>query len=247
MSGSGSVGGGRCDRPKAKAKSLVTSPHTPAVALLRSYLLVCEFCMSKSNSKKSNGRGRSAGSRKTQFSREYQPKRSRKKKEPEEAPPQSALAVLRAAIYQNAKVTKNGQPVEMPFIDLLMQTMVKNAASGKLIDQLRLFRELNYSGVFDTEEYKEQIEDEVYAIYGSHVDKLLSFSEKVTSECIRTFSLYKLYFYAFIFLAHDHPNSSPDTALNKAHIMLRALVAADWDDELIDQEALEAELKAVSG
>ncbi len=194
------------------------------------------------NSRKNDGRGRSSGSRTTQFSSDRQPpRRSKQKLGPEPA------ELLHKAIYEKIPGLRNGKRVKILFIEVLIQSMRKKALEAKVGDQIKYFRELKALGVFDFEAYKKRLfrgMKNYYRELASSHAALTDLLEKVGAAYKRAQTLYLFYFSAFVIARNNCTCGACDRGLDNAERMMNLFqnaMASPAGDEADDDEEIDEE------
>lgn len=186
------------------------------------------------NSNKQDGRGRSSGSRKTQFSSDRQPLRKCKRKQ--KIDPEAA-ELLHKAIYEKIPGLRNGKKVKVPFIEAFLNSLRKNALAAKIGEQIKFLRELISLGVFDFEEYKERLfrgvknyYRKLVASYGEQAD----FQKELGEAYKQAQILHIFYFTAFAHARQQCTCGACDRGLEYAEfiipIFLKVHFAPDEDE-----------------
>lgn len=104
--------------------------------------------MPKRKRERPDGRGRSDGSRRTQFVPGNQAARGRSKRKSEPLP-DNAVESFHKALYQPVNSTKNGKRRKIPYIDALFQKMMADALVAPLRDKFRFYKEIISLGIMD--------------------------------------------------------------------------------------------------
>jgi hypothetical protein len=195
--------------------------------------VVWESTMNK-NAKRQDGRGRSAGSRETQFSRDRQPNQrgTRKRKiDPE------AERLLHEPLYEKVSVNLGGKRVKLPFIEALLRLMRKNALAANIGDQIKYLRELIWLGVFDFEDYKKRWFRRLNNHYReamSSARKIAEFLDVIGPAFRKSHTLYMFYFTAFAHARQHCTCGSCDRGLDYAEfnmpIILKAALCPEEDE-----------------
>jgi hypothetical protein len=114
--------------------------------------------MSKRKQGRPDGRGRSDGSRRTQFAPGNQAARARSERKSKSKPlPDNAIESFRRALYQPVHSTKNGKRRKIPYIVAFFQKMMADALLAPLRDKIRFYRELIALGIMDVEIYRQRV------------------------------------------------------------------------------------------
>jgi hypothetical protein len=183
----------------------------------------------KKNPEKSDGRGKSPGSRRTQFSSGRQPDRSAKRRKSKGSP--DVYDILHKLLYEPVKAEKSGKGNKIPFVEALLRKMRNNAFYSDLRDQLKYLRELVQLGVFELEEYKDKLFNRLNNHFKGVVrsldkaDELLrDLGEKYKAAHLKAILMEAAYCDA----ASKCECGAYDGSLDAAHlIMLRAAIQAD--------------------
>lgn len=156
--------------------------------------------VTKRKSRSDDGRGRSEGSRRTQFAPGNQAARGERKRK-RRSLPDNAIGAFRKALYQPVYITKNAKRRKMSFIDAYFQKMMADALNAPLIDKLRFYKELLSLGIMDVQIYKIRMERWFQKEYDKIFDKLME-SYAFIKQCEEAYKsaalekiLYKTAFY----------------------------------------------------
>ena len=112
--------------------------------------------MPKRKQERPDGRGRSDGSRRTQFTPGNQAARGRSKRKSEPLP-DNAIEAFRKALNQPVLSTKNGKQSKIPYIGAFFQKMMADALIAPLRDKFRFYKEIISLGIMDVEIYKQRV------------------------------------------------------------------------------------------
>lgn len=186
-----------------------------------------------------DGRGCSAGSKRTQFSSDRQPsRRTRRKRKVDPA----AERLVHDSIYEKVSGLKDGKKVKLPFIKAFLSSMRKNALAANVSDQIKYLKELIALGVFDFEDYKERLFRGMKNYYREVIAtslKLADFLDELGEAFMRSHTLYVFYFAAFVQARNHCTCGACDRGLKYAEfimpIVLKAVFDPD-DDEPEDDE-----------
>lgn len=185
------------------------------------------------NSNRQDGRGRSSGSRKTQFSSDRQPLRKCKRKQ--KIDPEAA-ELLHKAIYEKIPGLRNGKKVKVPFIEAFLNSLRKNALAAKAGEQIKFLKELISLGVFEFEEYKERLFRGMKNYYRKLVasyGELADFQKELGEAYKRAQTLHIFYFTAFAHAGQQCTCGACDRGLEYAEfivpIVAKAAFASDED------------------
>lgn len=178
-----------------------------------------------SKPKKKDGRGKSAGSKATQFSSTNQPHALQRKKS--KGPP-NAVGLTSAAIFEKVPIKKNGKTVSVPFIEGLMKQMRNNAFTANLNDQIKYVRQLQSLGIFDAEEYKELVFTKLnhhFKDLKKFIDEIGDELENYSKEYERVSILSQHYRLAYWFSKENCTCGACDKGYDKAENLLPQLLA----------------------
>ena len=190
----------------------------------------------KKNAKRQDARGRSAGSRETQFSRDRQPNQrgTRKRKiDPE------IERLLHESIYEKVYVNSSGKRFKIPFIEAFLRSMRKNALAANIGDQIKYLGELIRLGVFDFEDYKKRWFRRLNNYYReamSSARKLAEFLDEIGPAFRKSHTLYLFYYTAFVHARQNCTCGACDRGLDYADFIIPIILKAAFCPEEDESE-----------
>ena len=190
----------------------------------------------RKKSRGDDGRGCSAGSRRTQFSSDRQPSRRTKRKRKVDP---AAERLVHNSIYEKVSGLKDGKKVKLPFIKAFLSSMRKNALAANVSDQIKYLKELINLGVFDFEDYKERLFRGMKNYYREVIAtslKLADFLDELGEAFKRSHILYMFYFTAFEEARNHCTCGACDRGLKYADFLIHLLLKAAFDPDDNDPE-----------